>query len=80
VCVALGIAGCGANQQELENRGEELASERFAFEFNCPKNKVETSKINEDIGASGCGKRKVYKITCLYSALGAHIKTCEIKD
>ncbi len=64
------LSGCGMNryQRRHEESAPREVSQRFAYEFRCPVEQVQTTAIAASphndwtvtIGADGCGQRAVY--------------------
>jgi hypothetical protein len=79
--IALGLSACATNQatrDAVNAKAGELAKDQFAFEFNCPKEKVQTTMLASGVGASGCDQRKTYMVACPGSAFSVNPDSCYI--
>lgn len=78
---ALSLSACaasGATREAVNARAGELAKDQFSFEFNCPKDKIQTTTLSSGIGAAGCNQRKTYMVVCPGNALGVDPANCFI--
>lgn len=81
--VALSLSACALNnatRDAVNARADELVRERFAFEFNCPKDQVQTTMLAFEIGAAGCNQRKMYKVVCPGTVFGIDPARCFIPE
>ena len=80
--IALGLSACATGQaarDAVNVKAGELAKDQFAFEFNCPKDKIQTTTLASGIGASGCDQRKTYMVVCPGTAFGVNPENCFIQ-
>lgn len=80
---ALSLSACAltdATREAANARANELVKERFAFEFNCPKDQVQTTMLAFELGAAGCNQRKMYKVVCPGTVFGINPANCFIPE
>lgn len=83
VTAALSLSACAltdATREAANARANDLVRERFAFEFNCPKDQVQTTMLAFELGAAGCNQRKMYKVVCPGTVFGIDPASCFIPE